>query len=76
MSLEFTKTMNKVDEYFDQEIEQSAIDFIEEHYGVAWDDLTQDQIDEIESFAEDNDWSILSRGFRNVVNMWETNLDD
>jgi hypothetical protein len=68
--------MNKVDEYFDREIEQSAIDFIEEHYETTWDKLTPDQIGEIEAFVEDNDWSILSRGFRSVVNMWESNYDD
>ena len=73
MSLEFTKTMNKVDEYFDREIEQSALDFIEEHYGVTWDELTEEQIQEIAEFAENNEWSVLSRGFRSVVTMWESN---
>lgn len=72
MSLEFTRTMNKVDEYFCREIEQSAIDFVEEHYEKPWHDLTKEEVTEIAAFAEDNQWSVLSNGFRSVVNMWES----
>lgn len=73
MSLEFTRGMQKLDEYFEREIENSVVDLLEEHYGVIWSEFTQKQIDEISRFASDNEWSLLSVGFRNIVNWWESN---
>ena len=74
MSYEWHR-VHKVEENFCREISEVVYEHVLLHYGVdAVEDLTQEQIDEIETYrtCQLGEYSILQIGYSDIINMWES----
>jgi hypothetical protein len=66
--------MHKYEENIEREINDCVIEQVCEHYKISdTNELTQEQIKELELFATENKYSILAQGFRYVIDEWENN---
>lgn len=66
--------MYKYEENIEREINDCVIEQVCEHYKISdTNELTQEQINELELFAKENEYSIFARGFRYVIDEWEDN---
>jgi hypothetical protein len=72
MSFEWNR-MYKWDENYERQMVEDVSEYIREYYNVEEiEDLTQEQINEIEEFCEGFDWQIMmAPGFRYIMNQWE-----
>ena len=77
MSFEWNR-IHKWEENHERSITEDVEEFICEHYGVeSIEELTQDQIAELEIFrSELNEYSVMQIGFSNVINNWEFAQDE
>jgi hypothetical protein len=77
MSFEWNR-IHKWEENHERSITEDVEEFICEHYGVeSIEELTQDQIEELEIFrSELNEYSVMQIGFSNVINNWEFAQDE
>mgnify|MGYP000477418307 CR=1 FL=1 len=65
----------KAEEYFDSLITEYAMDYIIEHYSLEdIEELTYEQMKEIEQWEFDESPYIMGIGIRNVINMAESRL--
>ena len=73
MSYEIHK-VHKVEDNFCREICEWVYAHVTEFYGVDdIEELTQDQIDEVEAFRDTlGEWSVLQVGYSDVIGMWES----
>lgn len=65
--------MYKWDENLEREMIDNVTEYVCEYYSVdEVEDLTQEQVNEIEKFCEEFEWNILmAPGFRYILNLWE-----
>ena len=65
--------LHKWEENHERNITEDVEEHICEHYGIeSIEELTQDQIEELETYRSDlNEYSIMQIGFSNVINNWE-----
>ena len=67
--------MYKFEDHIEDQATDYAINVVEDFYGVEdFNDLTQEQIEEIRIFAEYDDrnfYTNTAMGLRNVISMWE-----
>jgi hypothetical protein len=71
MAFEWNK-MYKWEENYQRDIDNDVEEYVLEHYGVEEvADLSQEQIDELDTFANENEYSIMRGGFYNLMNRWE-----
>jgi hypothetical protein len=77
MAFEWNR-MYKWEENHERNITEDVEEYICEYYGVeSIEDLTKEQINEIEGFrGELNEYSIMQIGFSNVINNWEHAQDE
>ena len=77
MSFEWNR-IHKWEENHERNITEDVEEFICEHYGVeSIEELTQDQIEELEVFrSELNEYSVMQIGFSNIINNWEFAQDE
>ena len=74
MAFEWNR-IHKSEEYLERIINELVFEQVTEHYAVdSIDELTRDQIDELEHFRNDvlNEDSPLQIGFSDVIQMWES----
>ena len=74
MAFEWNR-IHKSEEYLERIINELVFDQVTEHYAVdSVEDLTRDQIDELEHFRNDvlNEYSPLQIGFSDVIQTWES----
>lgn len=74
MAFEWNR-IHKSEEYLERIINELVFEQVTEHYAVdSIDELTRDQIDELEHFRNDvlNEYSPLQIGFSDVIQMWES----
>ena len=67
--------VHKVEENLCREICEFVYDHVLEHFGVdAIEELTQEQIDEVDSYrsCQLGEYSVLQVGYSDVINMWES----
>ena len=65
----------KAEEYFDSLITEYAMDYIIEHYSLEdIEELTYEQMKEVEQWEFDESPYIMGIGIRNVINMAESRL--
>ena len=72
MSFEWNR-MYKWDENYERQMVEDVSEYIREYYNVEEiEDLTQEQINEIEAYCEGFDWNMMmAPGFRYIINQWE-----
>ena len=77
MSFEWNR-IHKWEENYERSITEDVEEYICEYYSVeSIEDLTQDQIEELEVFrSELNEYSVMQIGFSNVINNWEFAQDE
>ena len=77
MAFEWNR-MYKWEENHERNITEDVDEYICEYYDVeSIEDLTKEQIDEIEVFrSELNEYNIMQIGFSNVINNWEHAQDE
>ena len=77
MSFEWNR-IHKWEENHERNITEDVEEFICENYGVeSIEELTKDQIEELEAFrSELNEYSVMQIGFSNVINNWEYAQDE
>jgi hypothetical protein len=77
MAFEWNR-MYKWEENHERNISEDVDEYICEYYDVeSIEDLTKEQIDEIEVFrSELNEYNIMQIGFSNVINNWEHAQDE
>ena len=77
MAFEWNR-MYKWEENHERNITEDVEEYICEYYDVeSIEDLTKEQIDEIEVFrSELNEYNIMQIGFSNVINNWEHAQDE
>jgi hypothetical protein len=77
MAFEWNR-MYKWEENHERNITEDVEEYIYEYYSVeSIEDLTKEQINEIEVFrSELNEYSIMQIGFSNVINNWEHAQDE
>jgi hypothetical protein len=64
--------MHKYEENIEREINDIVIETVCEYYKVSdTNDLTKEQVNELQTFAEENEYSIFSRGFYYIISEWE-----
>ena len=64
--------MHKYEENIERTINDCVIEQVCEHYSISdTNELTQEQVNELKSFVEENQYSILAEGFYYVINEWE-----
>ena len=64
--------MYKWEENYQRDIDNDVEEYVLEHYGVEEvAELTQEQIDELVAFADENEYSIMRGGFYTLMNRWE-----
>jgi hypothetical protein len=70
--------MYKWEENHERNITEDVEEYICEHYGIeSIEDLTKEQIDELEVYrGELHEYSIMRIGFSNVINNWEHAQDE
>ena len=74
MSYEVNR-VHKVEENFCREICEFVYDHVLEYFGVdAVEELTQEQIDEVDSYrsCQLGEYSVLQVGYSDIINMWES----
>jgi len=74
MSYEWPR-IHKVEDNYYMEISEVVWEHVSEHYGVDdIEDLTEEQIDELEDFRTNhlNEYSIMQAGYSNIISMWES----
>ena len=70
MAFEWNR-MHKWEENLERDITESVAEYICEFYGIhSIEDMTEEQYQEVEAFAEEYDFSIMRIGFSNVLNDW------
>ena len=77
MAFEWNR-IHKWEENHERNITEDVEEYICEHYGIeSIEELTQEQIDEIEKYrGELNEYSVMQIGFSNVINNWEYAQDE
>jgi len=77
MSFEWNR-IHKWEENHERNITEDVEEYICENYGIeSIEELTQDQIEELEVFrSELNEYSVMQIGFSNVINNWEFAQDE
>ena len=72
-TMSFTQDrMYKWEENHQRSIDDDVEEYVLEHYGVGEvSELTQEQINAIVAFADENEYSIMRGGFYNLMNRWE-----
>ena len=71
--------MYKHEENIERDITERVEEYVCEFYNVETIfDLTENNIDDLESFANNdlNEYSVMQVGFRNIINNWESSLDE
>lgn len=71
--------MYKHEENIERDITERVEEYVCEFYNVETIfDLTENNIDDLESFANNdlNEYSVMQVGFRNIINSWESSLDE
>lgn len=71
--------IHKWEENIEREITDSVHEYVCEFYGVEdTNDLNEDQIRELDQFREYdlNEYSPMQIGISNIINAWESNLED
>lgn len=64
--------MHKYEENIERTINDCVIEQVCEHYSISdTNELTREQVNELKSFVEENQYSILAEGFYYVINEWE-----
>lgn len=63
--------IHKIEEYFEGQIYDSAIEMVEEHFECEVSDLTEQQIDELQNWIYDHEYSVMASGFQSVISQWE-----
>lgn len=65
--------MYKWEENIERTIIDDVTEYVCEHYGIdEVEDLTQEQVNEIEKFCNEYNWEFLmAPGFRYILNLWE-----
>ena len=64
--------MHKYEENIERTINDCVIEQVCEHYKISdTNELTREQVNELKSFVEENQYSILAEGFYYVINEWE-----
>lgn len=74
MAFEWNR-IHKSEEYLERIINELVFEQVTEHYAVdSIEELTRDQINELEHFKNDvlNEYSPLQIGFSDVIQMWES----
>jgi hypothetical protein len=74
MAFEWNR-IHKSEEYLERIINELVFEQVTEHYAVdSIEELTRDQINELEHFRNDvlNEYSPLQIGFSDVIQMWES----
>lgn len=71
--------MYKHEENIERDITERVEEYVCEFFDVETIfDLTDSDIDQIESFVNNdlNEYSVMQVGFKNIINDWELNLDE
>lgn len=63
--------IHKIEEYFEGQIYDSAVQMVEELFECDVPDLTKEQIDMLEEWIENNEYSVMCSGFNQVIHWWE-----
>lgn len=74
MAFEWNR-IHKSEEYLERIINELVFEKVTEHYAIdSIEELTRDQIDELEHFRNDvlNEYSPLQVGFSDVIQTWES----
>ena len=66
----FTR-IHKIEEYFEGQIYDSAVEMVESLFECDVPDLTKEQVDMIEEWIDKNEYSVMCVGFRQVIHWWE-----
>jgi len=66
----FTR-IHKIEEYFEGQIYDSAVEMVESLFECDVPDLTREQVDMIEEWIDKNEYSVMCVGFRQVIHWWE-----
>lgn len=69
--------IHKIEEYFEGQIYDSAVQLVEDLFECDVPDLTKEQVDMIEDWIENHEYSVMVSGFRGVIHWWEdANMTD
>ena len=66
--------LHKWEDNIEARLTEDAIYIVEHFYDKGIDELSQEEYDEIEAWLEENEYTLLYAGFRNVLNEIEHNL--
>jgi len=66
----FTR-IHKIEEYFEGQIYDSAVEMVESLFECDVPDLTREQVDMIEEWIDKNEYSVMCVGFRQVIHWRE-----
>ena len=66
--------LHKWEDNIESRLTEDATYIVENHYDCGIEDLGKKEYDEIEAWLEDNEYTLLYAGFRNVLNEIENNL--
>ena len=64
--------MQKFEDRIEAEAHEYASDKILSHYGISEiEELTEEQVNEIQQFIDDNDGTVACKGLQNCIDEWE-----
>ena len=66
--------LHKWEDNIESRLTEDAIYIVENHYDCGIEELGQKEYDEIEAWLDENEYTLLYAGFRNVLNEIENNL--